>query len=467
MRGAAARAPSPAAARAGPARGSPARRPRRCSPRPPSGSAGPPAPRRAAADAEHEVIAACEGADLLVLARDGEPHARARRASARPRASWSTTRPAPSCSYRKTRHGRLARRQDPVHHRREPGHRPRDRAPRGARRRERRAARQDRRAAPEAARHGLHRRRGDRGGRRRARCRSSATSATPTRSPTPSSRPPSASAASTSSSTTPARSASRRSSRPSPSATTSCSRSTSAARSWPRAPASRTSSARTTRHILTLSPPINLDPAWLGAHAAYTLSKYGMTLLTLCAAEELREAGVAANTLWPRTIIATAAVQNLLGGDEAMSRARTPRDLRRLGVRDPHQAGARVHRPGADRRRGAGRRRHHRSRALPRRGGRRRADRRPVRGPRSAALTGARFRRAAGMSIGRGSWTGWETLLRRGSLSPCSPPAGRRAWRGRCGCRPSAPPGARSGSGCCCTPLAAPSTTWSSRPPTS
>jgi citronellol/citronellal dehydrogenase len=77
-------------------------------------------------------------------------------------------------------------------------------------------------------------------------------------------------------------------------------------------------------HILTLSPPINLDPAWLGAHAAYTLSKYGMTLLTLCAAEELREAGVAANTLWPRTIIATAAVQNLLGGDEAMSRARTP-----------------------------------------------------------------------------------------------------------------------------------------------
>ena len=77
-------------------------------------------------------------------------------------------------------------------------------------------------------------------------------------------------------------------------------------------------------HILTLSPPINLDPAWLGAHAAYTLSKYGMTLLTLAAAEELREAGVAANCLWPRTIIATAAVQNLLGGDEAMARARSP-----------------------------------------------------------------------------------------------------------------------------------------------
>ncbi len=77
-------------------------------------------------------------------------------------------------------------------------------------------------------------------------------------------------------------------------------------------------------HILSLSPPINLDPTWLRAHGAYTLSKYGMSLITLSAAEELREAGVAANTLWPRTIIATAAVQNLLGGDEAMSRARTP-----------------------------------------------------------------------------------------------------------------------------------------------
>ena len=69
---------------------------------------------------------------------------------------------------------------------------------------------------------------------------------------------------------------------------------------------------------------MNLDPRWLGAHAGYTLSKYGMSLLTLGAAEELREGGVAANCLWPRTIIATAAVQNLLGGDESMSKARTP-----------------------------------------------------------------------------------------------------------------------------------------------
>ena len=77
-------------------------------------------------------------------------------------------------------------------------------------------------------------------------------------------------------------------------------------------------------HILTLSPPIDLDPKWLGPHAGYTLSKYGMSMLTLGLAEELREHGVAANALWPRTLIATAAVQNLLGGDAAMARSRRP-----------------------------------------------------------------------------------------------------------------------------------------------
>ena len=80
----------------------------------------------------------------------------------------------------------------------------------------------------------------------------------------------------------------------------------------------------TNPHILTLSPPLDLDPRWLGAHAPYTLSKYGMSLLTLGAAAELREAGVAANALWPRSVIATAAVQNLLGGDEVMAKSRTP-----------------------------------------------------------------------------------------------------------------------------------------------
>jgi citronellol/citronellal dehydrogenase len=77
-------------------------------------------------------------------------------------------------------------------------------------------------------------------------------------------------------------------------------------------------------HVLTLSPPLSADPKWLAGHAAYTLSKMGMTMLTLGLAADEAEHGIGANCLWPRTIIATAAVQNLLGGDEAMARARTP-----------------------------------------------------------------------------------------------------------------------------------------------
>jgi len=80
----------------------------------------------------------------------------------------------------------------------------------------------------------------------------------------------------------------------------------------------------TNPHILTLSPPIDLDPRWLSPHTAYTIAKYGMTLVALGLAQELRDAGVASNALWPRTLVATAAVQNLLGGEEAMKRARTP-----------------------------------------------------------------------------------------------------------------------------------------------
>lgn len=77
-------------------------------------------------------------------------------------------------------------------------------------------------------------------------------------------------------------------------------------------------------HILTLSPPLNLSQQWLGQSVGYMLAKYGMTLAALGFAAELREDGIASNTLWPRTIIATAAVQNLLGGDAAMARSRTP-----------------------------------------------------------------------------------------------------------------------------------------------
>jgi citronellol/citronellal dehydrogenase len=77
-------------------------------------------------------------------------------------------------------------------------------------------------------------------------------------------------------------------------------------------------------HILTLSPPLNLSKKWLGSCVGYMLAKYGMTLAALGFAAELEPDGVASNTLWPRTLIATAAVQNLLGGDEAMAKSRTP-----------------------------------------------------------------------------------------------------------------------------------------------
>ena len=77
-------------------------------------------------------------------------------------------------------------------------------------------------------------------------------------------------------------------------------------------------------HILTLSPPIGLKPEWLGPHIAYTISKYDMSLMTLGWAEEFKAAGIAANSLWPVTTIATAAVQNLLGGTMLSQRSRKP-----------------------------------------------------------------------------------------------------------------------------------------------
>jgi len=95
-------------------------------------------------------------------------------------------------------------------------------------------------------------------------------------------------------------------------------------------------------HVLTLSPPLSADPRWLSGHAAYTISKMGMSMLTLGVAHDELEHGVAANCLWPRTLIATAAVQNLLGGDAAMAMSRTPAivaDAARLVLeRDPREA---------------------------------------------------------------------------------------------------------------------------------
>lgn len=77
-------------------------------------------------------------------------------------------------------------------------------------------------------------------------------------------------------------------------------------------------------HILTLSPPINLIPKWMGGHIAYTITKFNMSMLALGWAAEFKGAGIAANALWPRTTIDTAAVRNLLGGEALAKMSRTP-----------------------------------------------------------------------------------------------------------------------------------------------
>jgi citronellol/citronellal dehydrogenase len=79
----------------------------------------------------------------------------------------------------------------------------------------------------------------------------------------------------------------------------------------------------TNAHILNLSPPINMDIKWLRGHVAYTMSKFNMTMIALGLSGELKKYKIAANTLWPKTTIATAAVQNLLGGDALMKMSRT------------------------------------------------------------------------------------------------------------------------------------------------
>lgn len=79
----------------------------------------------------------------------------------------------------------------------------------------------------------------------------------------------------------------------------------------------------TNAHILNLSPPVNMDLKWFEKHLAYTISKYDMTMIALGLSAELKKYNVAANTLWPKTTIATAAVNNLLGGEMLMKMSRT------------------------------------------------------------------------------------------------------------------------------------------------
>jgi citronellol/citronellal dehydrogenase len=80
-------------------------------------------------------------------------------------------------------------------------------------------------------------------------------------------------------------------------------------------------------HILMLSPPLDMSEKWFSPHLAYSIAKYGMSLCVLGLAGELRGRGIAVNALWPRTTIATAAVNNLLGGDALMKASRTPEIL--------------------------------------------------------------------------------------------------------------------------------------------
>ncbi len=77
-------------------------------------------------------------------------------------------------------------------------------------------------------------------------------------------------------------------------------------------------------HILNLSPPLNFEARWFAPHVAYTMAKFGMSLCVLGMHEEFRGDGIAVNALWPKTVIATAAVQNLLGGDDIIRGSRKP-----------------------------------------------------------------------------------------------------------------------------------------------
>jgi citronellol/citronellal dehydrogenase len=77
-------------------------------------------------------------------------------------------------------------------------------------------------------------------------------------------------------------------------------------------------------HILNLAPPLSLEARWFAPHVAYTMAKFGMSLCVLGMSEELKPQGIGVNALWPRTVIATAAVQNLLGGEATMKGSRRP-----------------------------------------------------------------------------------------------------------------------------------------------
>ena len=117
-------------------------------------------------------------------------------------------------------------------------------------------------------------------------------------------------------------------------------------------------------HILTLSPPLNMEPKWFAPHVAYTMAKYGMSMCVLGMAEEFRGDGIAVNALWPRTVIATAAIAMIPGAAEQTDRMRKPEIMADAAHVDPHARRADDDRQFLHRRRGAARSRRHRPRPL-------------------------------------------------------------------------------------------------------
>ncbi|MDV3127906.1 NAD(P)-dependent oxidoreductase [Mycobacterium sp. 21AC1] len=110
-----------------------------------------------------------------------------------------------------------------------------------------------------------------------------------------------------------------------------------------RAAAARTRGAQTAgAHVLTLAPPLNMNPYWLGAHPSYTLSKYGMTLLSLGWASEYAEDGIGFSCLWPQTYIATSAVTNLADGQDLVAASRRPEIMADAAVEILSRAAAEV-----------------------------------------------------------------------------------------------------------------------------